>query len=100
MSTPKLSNVTLARQVLRGMSIPPTRSLDLAKALLEERSFGYARRILALACKHPDANNDKRLRLTLAQKHALATYKDPDLARDSRLDTALEILDSADDLET
>ena len=100
MSSNELSNEDLAKQVLRGMSISPMRSLDLSKALLQERSFGYARRILARARKHPDANNDKSLLLKLAQQHALSTYKDPDLARDYRLETALEILDSADDLKT
>jgi predicted acylesterase/phospholipase RssA len=82
------------------MSLSPQQSLDLAKKLLQERGYGYARRILALARKHPDANDEKSLQLKLAQWHALCTYKDPDLAYDSRLDSALEILDTADDLKT
>src|ERR1051325_7646603 len=99
MSAQQLSNVDLAKQVLRGMSIPPSRGYELANALLQERAFGYARRILALARRHPDANDDKGFRLRLAQRHALATYKDPDLARDARVNSALEILESADDLK-
>lgn len=70
--------------------------LELTKHLKKEKAFGYARKLLVLARESLDQETDKRLKLKLAQEHALCTYKDPDLPVSNRLDQALRILDGAD----
>jgi predicted acylesterase/phospholipase RssA len=95
------ANVKAAHDILRGQSLEPDKMLDLAKMLKEEKEFGLARRLLALARIEPSLNDDPRLRLEVYQQSALCTYKDPDLQADARLDRALEILrQSSEDINT
>ena len=85
-----------ARLILRGKEDTPENLLALSKKLQAENAFKYGRRILARARRQSIA--DTRLRLQLAQQHALCTYKDPDLPAEERLTRALDILQEADDL--
>ena len=64
----------------------------------QERQFGYARRLLAVARRDPSVNEDAQFRTKLRQQHALCTYKDPDLAEEIRFDRAIQILSDCDDL--
>jgi hypothetical protein len=66
-----------ARNILRGRSCEVTAILRLPEDLKNERAFGDARKLLALARKQNV--QDPALRLKLAQQHALCTYRDPDL---------------------
>jgi predicted acylesterase/phospholipase RssA len=86
-----------AYDILRGEYQRPEEILKLAKRLKELKEFGLARRVLARA------RNDKTIfthpnLLEIFQQSALCTYKDPNLPADSRLDRALEILESVGDL--
>ncbi|MFP5263407.1 MAG: patatin-like phospholipase family protein [Blastocatellia bacterium] len=98
MSTQGADYVSRAKEILRGAHATPSEILPLAKSLLARRQFGYARRVLAIARKNPRANDVAGQAVKLAQQHALATYKDPDLPVNSRLDRALEILNDFEDL--
>jgi predicted acylesterase/phospholipase RssA len=95
------ANVSAAHDILRGQSLEPREMLRLAKQLKEEKQFGLARRLLALARIEPSLNDDPALRLEVHQQSAICTYKDPDLQADARLDRALEILrQSCEDINT
>ncbi|MCI0488991.1 MAG: patatin-like phospholipase family protein [Blastocatellia bacterium] len=96
----KKENIERAKRVLQGADLPLADLKDLAKKLKDDRSFGYAWRILARARRKPEAEVDRALALELAQQQALCTYKDPDLPTDQKLDRAFEILYKADDLKT
>jgi predicted acylesterase/phospholipase RssA len=88
------------RNILRGEAAPLSELREFAKRLKQNKSFGYARRILARARKDSTLTTNPRLRLELAQQHALCTYKDPDLPVDDALKRALEILTDVEDLRT
>jgi predicted acylesterase/phospholipase RssA len=88
-------NVKLAKKIIAGQDEDFDIMFGLAKRLKNERAFGYARRILERARGKPEANHPDA-RLKLAQQLALATYKDPDLPPDERLDDAFNILCEAD----
>lgn len=91
-------NVKKAKTIIRKEWIAtPNEVLELAKALEAEQAFGYARRIVVRARENQEAKENPHLRLKLAQRHALYTYKDPDLPAEARLDAALEILKEVDD---
>jgi predicted acylesterase/phospholipase RssA len=96
----KGANVKEALDVLRGQSMEPRELLKLAKLLKEEKQFGLARRLLARARLDPNLNDNQTLRLEIYQQSALCTYKDPDLQADARLESALEILRSCEDINT
>jgi predicted acylesterase/phospholipase RssA len=98
MSADEAKVVTEAGEILRGAYKKPADILDIAKRLKNFKQFGYARRILARARKDPAINDDAKKRLEIHQQSALCTYKDPDLPLDRRLDRALEILRSVEDL--
>jgi predicted acylesterase/phospholipase RssA len=101
--TPKKEsdNVKAARSILRGQSLEPREMLELAKKLKDEKQFGFARRLLARARVEPSLSEDPKLRLKIHQQAAVATYKDPDLQADARLDRALDILrQSCEDINT
>jgi predicted acylesterase/phospholipase RssA len=89
-----------AREIIGGVSALPKDVLELEKVLRGARRFGLARKILERAEDHPDLIRDHDLRLKIAQKHALCTYKDADLPADQKLDDAERILQAADDLRT
>ncbi|MCA1592876.1 MAG: patatin-like phospholipase family protein [Acidobacteria bacterium] len=81
-------------------ALEPSDMLELAKELMKEKSFTLARRILGRAIIEPSINDDYPLRLKIHQKAAVCTYKDMDLPADLRLDRALDILRSCEDLTT
>jgi predicted acylesterase/phospholipase RssA len=70
---------------------------DLAEALKAQKEFGYARKLFGRARRHPDFPDHPRLRLTVPQREALCTYKDPDLPEGERFARALELLREVDD---
>ena len=72
--------------------------LELGGALVDERNFAYARRVLARV-----RTDDPTAKLLLAQQHALATYKDRELRTLDALERSLELLGDlavCDDSET
>lgn len=87
----------LAKNILRGQQATPEEMLRIASALKQQRAFGEARRLLALARKQSPANS--ALRLPLALQHALCTYKDPDLPTGAKLEEALTIVASVEDIQ-
>lgn len=91
------ASVKRAKEILRGADDTPEILLQLAKSLMRENEFGYARRILARARSKPAG---QKLRLQIHQKSAICTYKDPDLAVDKKFERALELLGQVEDLGT
>src|SRR5690554_1083565 len=90
--------VERARAIVAGASVSAEEGLALEKVLRDDRRFGLARKLLERAAADPALNRDRALRLRVAHKLALATYKDPDLPVDARLDDAERILEASDDL--
>lgn len=89
-----------AREILSEEGRTPPEPLALAEALMREKLFGLARRILARAERLGVFDADSPDNLKLHQKLALLTYKDPDLPVDARLDSALRILRAVEDLSS
>src|SRR5262245_31157450 len=89
-----------ANQMLRGLRVPAMEVISIVKVLHGDRKFGLARKILDRCAEDPDVRRNAALRKRIAQKRALSTYKDPDLATDLKLDLALAILRETDDLDT
>jgi predicted acylesterase/phospholipase RssA len=92
--------VARAEAILSGQAAAPAEMVDLADRLLKQRQFGVARRLLDRASADPRITADRGLRVKVAQKRALATYKDPDLQVDAKLRRALDILQEVDDLRS
>ncbi|MDD5320129.1 MAG: patatin-like phospholipase family protein [Methylococcales bacterium] len=103
MSRPISANVDKAKKVIAGERIDSNYLLDLEKKLKNERAFGLARRMLEK--HHADYLNnrtpapDETLQRKLTHELSLCTYKDPDLNPLEKLDRALEILKSLDNLD-
>src|SRR5262245_27988107 len=93
-------DVREAKQILSGQEASFDEILKLAKQLGKQDQFGYARKLLARAREMKGANWTEELRKKLAQQHALATYKDPDLPFDQKFDRAIAILEKSDNLQT
>jgi hypothetical protein len=91
--------VKQGKDVLGGKEMPPAELLVLVQSLKAERAFGLARKLLDKYADLPAVRRDAPLRLKVAQQRALCTYKDPDLLVDEKLDSALNILKTGDDLE-
>jgi predicted acylesterase/phospholipase RssA len=89
----------LAREILRGKEASLIDFLSLSRQLQNDKSFGYARRLLARARLEPDPEAGPKMALLLAQQHATCTYKDPDLPADARLERALDILRQVENLQ-
>lgn len=87
-----------ANDILSGKLSTPDELLKLVKSLHKDRKFGLARKLLDRYSGDPRVAGDSKLRLQVAQKRALSTYKDPDLQADKKLEQALQILKEADDL--
>ncbi len=94
------SLITQARSILSGQEAAAEDLFKLAKQLKDRNAFGYARRLLEVARGKSDVQEDAGRRLLFGQQHALCTYKDPDLPARERLDQALAILSSVDDLRS
>jgi hypothetical protein len=88
-----------ANQILSGTPASPAELLDLVAQLIGVSSFHYARRILALAIRSPEAQNDPALRRKCMIRRVVCTYKDQELAADQRLSMALHQLAQIDDLD-
>lgn len=89
-----------AQSILRGTYAQPADILALSKKLKKKNRFGLARKILNRALQDSEIEQDKKLKLEVAQQQALCTYKDPDLPISDRLERALKILNKADNLLT
>jgi predicted acylesterase/phospholipase RssA len=89
-----------AWNVMRGQRPNMARMLELEKVLNRERRFGLARKMLQRARNDPTLQADWKLRLKFGHRLSLNTYKDPDLPTDKKLQDALEILRSFEDLQT
>ncbi len=87
-----------ANDILAGKLSTPDKLLKLVSSLHKYRKFGLARKLLDRYSADPRVAGDPKLRLKVAQKRALSTYKDPDLQADKKLEQALQILKEADDL--
>jgi predicted acylesterase/phospholipase RssA len=106
-------NVLEAKDILRGKIASPEKMFLLAEALRKADQFGYARQLFGRLRKSPvsatelkesddrkmrNALGGKEARVVLAQKHALCTYKDPDIPADVRHERAFGILEEVEDL--
>ncbi|MDD5580436.1 MAG: patatin-like phospholipase family protein [Methylobacter sp.] len=89
-----------AKVVLNGEVKTTEYLLELATKLLDFEEFSWARGILELAVKQDNNQPGEEISQKIAQKRALATYKDPQLHREKALDQAIEILREAFDLVT
>jgi predicted acylesterase/phospholipase RssA/MinD-like ATPase involved in chromosome partitioning or flagellar assembly len=86
-----------AQALLRGVDTDIAEIESLARTLKNGQEFGYARRLFALARRHPGYKSlDEKRRRWFGQQHALCTYKDPDLSAERFL-RAYEILREVDD---
>ena len=94
------SVVDEASQILSGRAASPDAVLALVTRLHAERQFGPARKLLERISEERAVVEDPKLRLRVAHKRALSTYKDPDLPTETRLELALTILQAADDLKS
>jgi hypothetical protein len=89
-----------AWNIVRGQKLSVARVLELEKVLNPERRFGLARKILQRVRNDPILGTDWKLRFRIGHRLSLNTYKDPDLPTDKKLQDALEILQSIEDLQT
>ena len=81
---------------MRGQSAALDETQAVAERLKESRYFGYARRLFAICRQHADAPKlPAARRLKLVQRHALCTYRDPDLPAD-RFAHAYSMLEAGD----
>ena len=85
-----------AETILRGAEASAADMYELAERLKSCNEFGHARKLFGRI------RAKGRLRKSAAvvgQRHALCTYKDPDLPAADRFESALEILDEVDPME-
>src|SRR5262249_18396573 len=68
----------------------------IAERLKDNNEFGYARKLYAHIRGIGDYQNLGKTPVKVAQRHALCTYKDPDLPARDRFKRALEILDEVE----
>lgn len=94
----KERSISDAKAILNGELKPVEYLLELATQLLDYEEFSWARGILELAVKQNITH--KQPSEEIAQKRALATYKDPELNRVKAIDQAIDILRDAFDLLT
>lgn len=87
-----------AREVVAGAPADIEELSDLGKSLERHREFGWARRVLTLACERITRNTDPKIFKEVFQAAALCTYKDPDLPLDWKLDRAYAILSKPENL--
>jgi predicted acylesterase/phospholipase RssA len=92
--------VAEAWNIVRGHKATVARVLELEKVLNPKRRFGLARKILQEVRSDPSLADDRKLKLKVGHRLSLNTYKDPDLPTDKKLQDALEILQSVEDLRT
>jgi len=90
------TDIEKAQRITRGEDGTPQDLLALAKRLKNENYFGLAWRVIE--CMKIDASHP--LWKMSRQQMAICIYKDPDLPSDERLDFALEVLRSCENLST
>ena len=93
----EIADVRLARDILRSGTATDQEKHDLAMRLKDKNQFGLARKLLLRIdwCKIADPQRRRKI----GQRLSLCTYKDPDLPPDARLERALKILGSIEDLK-
>jgi len=91
-------DVAQALLILRGVDAPLQTMDELAERLKDVNEFGYARRLYARIRGQGLGNHGgfSKTAAKVGQRHALCTYKDPDLPAADRFKRALEILNEAD----
>lgn len=101
------SQIDRAREILSAPIVPSLETYQLAEELWKEGVYSYAGRLYALLRKSQTAEvelaevlGDTDVRIKLALRHASSTYDDPDLPVDSRFQTALDLLEEIDDIQT
>lgn len=77
----------------------PEELLQLAMSLRQYRDFGTARRLLTLSCESITRGEHPRIYAKTFQQAALATYKDPDLPLEWKLERAYQLLTKTENLE-
>lgn len=88
-----------AKAIIRGKEAPVSLVLELEATLRGDRKFAIARKMLQCVAETDESLvHDRPLRLSVAQKLALCTYKDMDLPSDQKLKDALSILEKEEDL--
>jgi predicted acylesterase/phospholipase RssA len=102
MGRPVNATIEQAKRIIAGERIESKELLALARKLKGQRAFGLARRVLekhrADYCGSRISMPDETLKRQLLHQLSLCTYKDPDLNPEERLDRALGILKSLDNL--
>ena len=93
------ADIALGQTVLRGKHIVPQEIYNLAEQLRKVNEFGLARRLYGRIREQADWMQLKQTAALVGQRHALSTYKDPDLPAAERFARALEILDEVDQFD-
>lgn len=97
------NSIVRAQSIIAGERIESSELPDLVRKLKAERAFGLARRILEKHhteyCNRRIPTPDEALKRKLTHQLSLCTYKDPDLHPLEKLDRALVILQSLDELD-
>jgi len=95
----KRLDIALAEAVLRGRELLGQEMYELAERLRKLNEFGLARRLYGRIWAQAEWANLSVTMARVGQRHALSTYKDPDLPASERFQRALEILDQVDQLD-
>jgi predicted acylesterase/phospholipase RssA len=91
-------SVAEAQSILRGAHAQPRTMYGVAERLKDLNEFGYARRLYARIRRQGNYAGLSASPVRVGQRHALCTYKDPDLPAGDRFKQALQILDELDHL--
>ena len=92
-------DIAEAESALRGGALSPEKTYALAERLKNANEFGYARKLFGQIRSKGDYLGLSKSPIKVGQRHALCTYKDPDLQAADRFKRALEILDEVDTLK-
>jgi predicted acylesterase/phospholipase RssA len=97
----RAADIAQAQAILRGKDADAPTAYELAERLKTSNEFGYARRLYGhiRSVGEYTALKAKASVAKVGQRHALCTYKDPDLPAADRFDWALKILDEVDNLK-
>jgi predicted acylesterase/phospholipase RssA len=87
-----------ADTILKGKALSVREMYALAERLKDNNEFGYARRLYGRIRATANYRELNKTPVRVGQRHALCTYKDPDLPAGDRFRRALEILDEVDRL--
>lgn len=89
-------DIAQAESILKGKELSVRDTYALAERLKDHNEFGYARRLYARIRTTANYRELNKTPVKVGQRHALCTYKDPDLPAGDRFRRALEILDEVD----